>query len=145
MAGRIECGGKADGLGEFGGAVDGDAVQRLAPPVVGGNAEARNGAGLVDELEAFSSSVMLADEIGRALLRRKTWIEVGGLLIFLRGGWEEKEAKSTTNAASDGIRSFIRVSSRLEKARLETIDENEIGSPPTGANGTLRAGSGQAS
>ena len=78
--GRVEGGGQADGLGEFGGAVGGDAVQRLAPPVVGGNVQARNGARLVDQLAGLLFQRHALDQVGGALLRRQAGVEVGGLL-----------------------------------------------------------------
>ena len=57
--GDVEGGGQPDRLRKLRCAVIDNAVQRFAPPVVGRNIEARNGARLVDELaEAFSSSVM---------------------------------------------------------------------------------------
>src|SRR6185437_15011245 len=52
-AGDIERGGKTDGLREFRRAIDRDAMESLAPPVVFRYAEPRNGTGAVDELRDF--------------------------------------------------------------------------------------------
>ena len=76
----VECCGEADGFGEFGCAVDGDAVKGLAPPVVCGNVEAGDGACLVDELRGLLFEGHLMDEIGGALLGGKLGVqECGGL------------------------------------------------------------------
>ena len=47
---RVEGGSEADGLRKLRGAVAHDAVQRLAPPVVGGHVEPGNGARLIHQL-----------------------------------------------------------------------------------------------
>ena len=52
--GRVKGSSEADGLGKHGGdAWPGNAVQSFAPPIVGGNLQAGNFAGLVDELRYF--------------------------------------------------------------------------------------------
>ena len=85
MPGASKVAAEADGLGKLGGSIDGDAVQRLAPPVVGGHVEAGNGARLVDELRGLLFKSHSVDQVGGALLGRKGRIQVSGLLRILRG------------------------------------------------------------
>lgn len=72
--GGVEGGGGEDDLGEHGGGLDGaaeadplpvagDAVQRLRPPLVGGDVEAGDGGGVVDELLDFLIEREPRDEI----------------------------------------------------------------------------------
>ena len=84
MAGGIEGGAEADRLREFGGSIHGDAVQRLAPPVVGGDVEARNGARLIDQLRGFLFERHPVYQIGGALLGGQSRIQICGLLRILR-------------------------------------------------------------
>jgi hypothetical protein len=60
------------------------AVQRLAPPVVGGHAEPRNGARLVHQLARLFFERHALHQVGRALLRRQIRIQVRGLSGVLR-------------------------------------------------------------
>ena len=81
----VEGGGQADRFGKDGGiAVARHAMQRLAPPVIGGNAQARDGAGLVDHLRGFLAQRHLRDQGIDALLGRQVGIEPG-LLVLRRG------------------------------------------------------------
>ena len=81
----VEGGAEANGLGKFCCPVDGDTVQRFRPPVVGGDIEAGNGAGLIDELGGFLVEGHLLDESGGALLRRQSGVEPDGLWGVLPG------------------------------------------------------------
>ena len=83
---RVEGGGQPDGLGKLRGAAVDDAVQRLAPPVVGGNIKPRNRARLVDQLADLFIQRHAMNDVGGTLLGRQAGIEIGGLLIFLRYG-----------------------------------------------------------
>ena len=69
-AGGIERRGQADRLGKFGRALDGNAVQRLAPPIVGGHAEARDRARMIDQLRRLFLERHPVDEVGCARFRR---------------------------------------------------------------------------
>jgi hypothetical protein len=69
---RVEGGGQADRLGEDGGiAVIGDAVERFAPPIIFGDSQAWNRAGLVDELRCLLFGRQASDEIVDAPLDRQ--------------------------------------------------------------------------
>ena len=73
---RIPRGGHADGLREDGGAaVAGNAVQRLAPPVVGRDPQPRDGRCVEDKLAEFLFERHAADEIGDAVGKRLRRIE----------------------------------------------------------------------
>ena len=80
----IEGRGQSDGLGKFRGSVGCHAVQRLAPPVVAGHAQPRNGARLVHQLAGLFFERHALHQVGRALLRRKTRVKIRGLSGFLR-------------------------------------------------------------
>ena len=75
----IEGRGEADGLGKLRGAVHRNAVQRLAPPVVGGTPSRGIARAPLTSCEAFSSQRHAVHEIGGALLRRQGRIQIGRL------------------------------------------------------------------
>ena len=62
---------------------DGNAVKRLAPPVVCGNVEPGNGARLVDKLRGFFFERHPVHQVGGSLLGGKTWVQIGRLLGIL--------------------------------------------------------------
>ncbi len=71
-------GGHADDLREVGGrAGDGDAVIAFVPPEVGGDAEARDGRGVVAHLLDFFFERHLRDERVDAVFERHRWIHPG--------------------------------------------------------------------
>ena len=75
---RIETGGQAHGLRkDGGGARNGDAVQRLAPPVVGRHAQPRNRGGAVDQLLALFLQRHLGHQRCSALVHGEARIEPG--------------------------------------------------------------------
>ena len=78
MAGASKVAARPMGSGNECHALGGDAMEGFAPPVVGGNVEARDGAGLVDELSGFFFEGHAVDEIGGALFGGEVGVEVGG-------------------------------------------------------------------
>ena len=72
--GRVERRGQADRLGKLRGAVHRDAVQGLAPPVVRGHPQARDGACLVDELRGFLLQRHALHQVGGALFGREAGV-----------------------------------------------------------------------
>jgi hypothetical protein len=73
----VERRGQGDGLREDGGRARArHAVQGLAPPVVGGHAEARDGGRVGDELAHLLLERHAPDEIGHALLERTRRVPV---------------------------------------------------------------------
>ena len=82
---RVEGGSQADGLGEFGGAVTHHAVQRLAPPVVGGHIQPRNGARLIHQLGGLLGERHAVHQIGCALLGGQAGVKVGGPGVLRTG------------------------------------------------------------
>ncbi|EGY01296.1 hypothetical protein AZA_88790 [Nitrospirillum viridazoti Y2] len=81
----IKGGGQADGLGEHRGlAIAGDAVQRLAPPIVGGDVQARDGPGLVGQLRRLFLRRQAADQVIHPAFHRQAGVKVGRLGRLLR-------------------------------------------------------------
>jgi len=75
---RIEGGRQAHRLGEDGGgAWDGHAMQRFAPPVVGRHTQTWNGGGTVDELRALFLESHLRNQRHRPLLDWQAGVEPG--------------------------------------------------------------------
>ncbi len=70
----VEGGGQADGLRKFCGSVAHDAVQRLAPPVVGGHVKPGNGTRLIYQLRDLLIQLHAAYQVGCALLRRQAGV-----------------------------------------------------------------------
>ena len=81
----------------------GDAVQRLAPPVVGRHIQAGNGARLVDELGGLFFQRHALHQVGGALLRRKAGVEPCGLLGILRH-CHRTANRSSSNAAAASLK-----------------------------------------
>ena len=75
--GRVERGGQADRLGKLGGAIQQHTVERLAPPVVGWNLQARNRASLVHQLRSLLFQRQTGNQIIYALLSGQGGIEIG--------------------------------------------------------------------
>ncbi len=99
---RVPGGGHADGLREHCGVAGaGDAVEALAPVVVGGNVEAWNGRSGVDELRDLFVECHARDEVVDALLGGKRGIEVGQGFARLRpcvgGDKSEREQESSSS------------------------------------------------
>ncbi len=106
-AGRVEGGRQADGLRVLGSAVDGDAVQRLAPPVIGRHLETRNGARLVDELRGLLLERHAMHQVLSADLGREVRIQVGRIGSVLRscgwrGGGEDQKCGTGSEARHQG-------------------------------------------
>ena len=81
--GRVPRGAHADCLRKHGGdAAVGDAVEGFAPPVVGGDVQARNGAGLVDQLRGLFFQRHAGDEVVDALFHWQGGIHVGGVFVL---------------------------------------------------------------
>ena len=93
-AGGIECRREADGLRKLGRAVDRDTVERFAPPVIGGNAQAWDRPGLVDELRGLFLQRHPMYQIGCTLLRgeREILVRWRDGLLRARAGCREEEA-----------------------------------------------------
>ena len=91
---RVPGGGVADGLREHGGEAGArDAVEAFVPPVVGGDVEARDGRGAIDELGDFLFEGEAADEVVDALVDGERGIAEGhGGCGFdlLFGGWRRR-------------------------------------------------------
>ena len=75
----IEGRGQADRLGKLGGPVGRDAMQRLAPPVVGRNIQPRNRARLIHQLRDLLFDRHAVDQIRGPLLRRQCGVQIGRL------------------------------------------------------------------
>ena len=90
VEGRAE----ADRLREFSGAVHGNPVQGLAPPVVRRHAEPRNRPGPVDELRDFLLQRHAMHQVRRAHLRRQAGIEIRGGrgICGMRAAGEDRQA-----------------------------------------------------
>ena len=89
---RVPGGGVADGLREHGGVAGArDAVEAFVPPVVGGDVEARDGRGAVDELGDFFFEGQAADEVVDALVDGERGIAEGergcGFDLFFGRRW----------------------------------------------------------
>jgi hypothetical protein len=93
----VEGGGQADGLGEHGGdPLVGHAVQRLAPPVVGGDLQARDRGRRAAELGGLLVVRHARDEIVDALVDRQRRVQVRGAFALLgrgRAGWYGEQQK----------------------------------------------------
>jgi hypothetical protein len=108
---RVEGGAEADGFGELGGArrrlaviIPHHAVQRLAPPVVGRNAKARNGSRLIDELGGLLRERHLAHQVGRSLLGGQAGVEIRGFGGTLRSSHPRRAAsKRRSNYAQSKV------------------------------------------
>ena len=61
-------------------------MKRLAPPIVGGDIQAGNGTGLVNELGGLFFERHALDQVGCTLLGRKARIQVSRLLCVLHAG-----------------------------------------------------------
>ena len=73
----VPSGGQANGLRENSGMTSArDAVQAFVPPVIGGNAEARDGLGDILHLGSFFFEGHARDEIVDALIDGKAWIQI---------------------------------------------------------------------
>ena len=87
--GRVPGGGDADGLREHGGEAGArDAVEAFVPPVVGGDVEARDGRGAIDELGDFFFEGQTVDKVVDALVDGERGIAEGhgcGVLDLLVG------------------------------------------------------------
>ena len=88
---HIKGGGQANGLRKLRGAVVQHAVQRLAPPVVSRDVEARNGPGLVHQLGGLLFKRHPAHKVG-SLLCREAGVQVGRLREILRSGHPRRAA-----------------------------------------------------
>ena len=84
--GRIEGCRQGDWLGELGRPFGQHTVQRLIPPVIGRNIEARNGARLIDQLAGFLFERQPFHQIRGSLLGGQAGVQIGGLGGILRPG-----------------------------------------------------------
>jgi len=80
---RIERRGQPDRLWKFRCAVPGDAVEGLAPPVIGGYSEPLDRASLIDQLGGLLLQGHPVNEVRRSLLEGELRIEIGGILRCL--------------------------------------------------------------
>ena len=82
----VERGGHTDGLREHrGAAVAAHAVERLVPPVVGGNAQTRDGGGIEFDKGHLLFQGQLRQQIGRAYLGGQRLVEIGYFLGRIAG------------------------------------------------------------
>jgi len=76
---RIECRGQPDRLRKFRCTVPGNAVEGLAPPVIGGYSEPLDRASLIDQLRGLLLQGHPVNEVRRSLLEGELRIEIGGV------------------------------------------------------------------
>ena len=82
--GSVEGCAQANGLGENGCGAGGNSVQGFRPPVIGGDFQARDGGGLVDNLGGLFFEGHAGDQVVYALVGGEGGIQVGGI-VFFRG------------------------------------------------------------
>ena len=100
---RVEGGRQSDRLWKFCHAIVNHAVQRLAPPVVGGDIESGNGAGLVDQLRGFLFQRHTADQIPGPRLGRKGSVQIGRRGSFLRVSARHKDQAGECSCPSGKV------------------------------------------
>ena len=101
--GRVPGRGHTDGLREQGGVAGaGDPVEAFAPPIVGGDAEAWDGDGGVDELRDLFLESEAGDEVVDTALDGERRVHVGEKLGRLRG--ETCDAEGAAKKQKEGCK-----------------------------------------